>query len=305
VRSPEGYLGEDVDVLYDFIHTGKKSNRKANNKRVRDDILIANHDRVTGDYNDFWDSRNYLNQLENMKTPMLMAHAFNDWNVMPEHSYLFYKAVKAKGIPTQLFYHQGGHGGEPPLEMMNRWFTRYLHGVENDVENDTPIRIIREGNRQPTAYDAYPAAAASEVTFYLKNDNIKGELLTQKVENQATKILIDDYSIDPAALVKAENANHRLLYVTPILEKSVRISGVPRVTVKMACNKPAANLSVYLVSLPWNEEKKANIYENIITRGWADPQNHRSLTESELLVSGTFYEVSFDLMPDDQVIPKG
>ena len=305
VRSPGGYLGEDVDVLYDFINTGDKSKRKRNNKAVRDNILVANHDRVTGDYNDFWDSRNYLNQLDSMKTPMLMAHGFNDWNVMTEHSYLFYKAVKAKGIPTQLYYHQEGHGGEPPLEMMNRWFTRYLHGVENGVENDAPVRIVREGKRKGITYDAYPDANASAVTFYLKNGNTKGELLTQKPDNQANETLIDDCSIDGASLIKDENATHRLLYVTPILEESIRISGVPRVTIKLACNKPAANLSVWLVSLPWNEEKDAKIYENVITRGWADPQNHRSLTESEPLVPGEFYEVSFDLMPDDQVIPKG
>lgn len=305
VRSPGGYLGEDVDVLYDFINTGKKSNRKRNNKVVRDDILIANHDRVTGDYNDFWDNRNYLNQLENMKTPMLMAHGFNDWNVMPEHSYLFYKAVKEKGIPTQLYYHQNGHGGEPPMEMMNRWFTKYLHGVENGVEEDDPVQIVREGKSLPTAYDAYPDPDASEVILYLKNGDTKGKLVTQQPENQPTQTLIDDYSFDGAALVKDENDSHRLLYVTPTLKKSIKISGVPRVTVKLACDKPAANLSVWLVSLPWNEEKGAKIYENVITRGWADPQNHSSLTDGKPLVPGEFYEVSFDLIPDDQIIPSG
>ena len=305
VRSPDGYLGEDVDVLYDFINTGKKSNRKRNNKVVRDDSLMASQDRVTGDYNDFWASRNYLNQLDSMKTPMLMAHGFNDWNVMPEHSYLFYKAVKEKGIPTQLYYHQKGHGGNPPMKMMNRWFTRYLHGVENGVEDDAPVQIVREGKYEPTAYDAYPDPNASDVTLYLKSGDPKGSLWTQQPENQSTQVLIDDYSIDAAALVKDENAPNRLLYVTPTLKKSIKISGVPRVTLKLACDKPAANLSVWLVSLPWNEEKGAKIYENIITRGWADPQNHSSLTDGEPLVPGEFYEVSFDLMPDDQIIPKG
>jgi X-Pro dipeptidyl-peptidase len=45
--------------------------------------------------------------------------------------------------------------------------------------------------------------------------------------------------------------------------------------------------------------------ESIITRGWADLQNHRSLTESEPLVPGKFYEMSFGLEPDDQIIPAG
>jgi X-Pro dipeptidyl-peptidase len=43
----------------------------------------------------------------------------------------------------------------------------------------------------------------------------------------------------------------------------------------------------------------------VITRGWADPQNHASLTESEPLVPGQFYDLTFELQPDDQVIPAG
>ena len=55
----------------------------------------------------------------------------------------------------------------------------------------------------------------------------------------------------------------------------------------------------------WNGEKKAKITDNIITRGWADLQNHKSLTESEPLVPGKFYDMTFELEPDDQVIPAG
>ncbi len=60
-----------------------------------------------------------------------------------------------------------------------------------------------------------------------------------------------------------------------------------------------------MVSLPWNTDKNAKITDNIITRGWADPQNYKSITESEPLEPGKFYEMSFDLIPDDQVIPAG
>jgi X-Pro dipeptidyl-peptidase len=72
----------------------------------------------------------------------------------------------------------------------------------------------------------------------------------------------------------------------------------------LASSKPAANLSIWLVSLPWDQNTR-KINDNIITRGWADPQNHRSLTESEPLVPGEFYQLSFDLQPDDQIIPAG
>ena len=65
------------------------------------------------------------------------------------------------------------------------------------------------------------------------------------------------------------------------------------------------SLSVWLVSLPWNEGRFSKITDNVITRGWADPQNHSSLTKSEPLTSGKFYTVKFDLQPDDQIIKAG
>jgi X-Pro dipeptidyl-peptidase len=57
VRSPGGYLGEDIDVLYDFIHSGDESKRAYNNKVTRDTEMKNGMDRITGDYNDFWAGR--------------------------------------------------------------------------------------------------------------------------------------------------------------------------------------------------------------------------------------------------------
>lgn len=99
VRSPGGYLGEDIDVLYDFIHSGDESKRARNNKIVRDTEMKNGQDRITGDYNDFWAGRDYLNDMKPMKAALLMAHGFNDWNVMPEHSYRIYKKAKEMGLP--------------------------------------------------------------------------------------------------------------------------------------------------------------------------------------------------------------
>jgi len=306
VRFPGGYLGEDLDVLYDFINTGDKTKRERNNRLVRDSILVKNQDRIKGDYNDFWKTRDYLNNIDSMKAAMIMAHGFNDWNVMTEQSYRFYKAAKDRGLSVQLYYHQEDHGGDPLFTMMNRWFTHYLHGVENGVENDAPVRIVREHQQASTLYNSYPDNKASYVTFFMKSgSNNNGDLCLRKPEIQPNDTLTDDYRIKGKKLHESKNAAHRLLFITPELEKDVRISGIPRVTVQLSSNKPAANLSVWLISLPWEKGKGTEIYDNIITRGWADPQNYKSLTKGEPLRSGEFYEVSFELMPDDQVISKG
>lgn len=313
VRSPGGFVGEDIDVLYDFIHSGNPDRRDYCDGNIRNKEMAEGLDRTTGDYNNFWAGRDYLNQLDKVKAATLMSHAFNDWNVMPEHSNRIYQALRAKGVPSRIYYHQGGHGGPPPKKMINRWFTRYLYGAENGVEAEPRAWIVREraDREKPTSYDDYPHPMSAPVTFHLTSGAPEAGGLTTAAPSLPAdgspprETLVDNYSFGGSTLAKAEVTNHRLIYVSPMLTESLHLSGTARVSVKIASNKPACNLSVWLVSLPWNDNPRAKITDNVISRGWADPQNHRSLTESEPLVPGQFYEVSFDLQPDDQVIPKG
>ena len=307
VRSPGGYLGEDVDVLYDFIHSGAEDKRAHNNRTVREGELRAHMDRRTGDYNDFWAGRDYLNAMDSMRAALLMAHGFNDWNVMPEHSYRIYDRARAMGLPSRIYYHQAGHGGPPPIGMMNRWFTRYLYGVENGVEDEPRAYIVREGDDrlQPTPYADYPNPAAAPVVLYpTPGGRGRGGLATAPAAN-GTETLTDDYRKAARKLAAARRSAHRLAYLTPPLRQAVHLSGVPRVTVRMASDRARANLSVYLVSLPWARGGGVTTNDNLITRGWADFRNHRSLREEEDVLPGTFVDVTFDLMPDDQIIPAG
>ena len=308
VRSPGGYLGEDIDVLYDFIHSGDESKRAFNNKTIRDTEMKNGMDRITGDYNDFWAGRDYLNQMKPMKAALLMAHGFNDWNVMPEHSYRISKRAKEMGIPTQIYYHQNGHGGPPPIKMMNRWFTRYLHGIENGVENDAKAWIVRENDSRqyPTAYTDYPNPEATPVVLYINaGTSSYGRLSLENSSSKGQETFSDNASFSATSLAQSTSSNHRLLYVSEILKEDLHISGLASITIKAASSKPAVNLSVYLVSLPWNKNKGAKITENIITRGWADLQNNSSLSKSSPLISDKFYKMTFDLQPDDQIIKKG
>ncbi len=308
VRSPGGYLGEDIDVLYDFIHSGEESKRAYSDSVVRDTEMKNGMDRISGDYNEFWAGRDYLNDMQPMHAALLMSHGFNDWNVMPEHSFRIYKAAEEKGLPTQIYYHQNGHGGPPPMSMMNRWFTRYLHGVENGVEKDAKAWIVRENDdrNEPTAYIDYPNPDALPVKLYLSaGAPEKGGLSSNRVEKQGKETLIDNYSFSGETLAQAENTNHRLLFVSPVLKENIHISGKAVIKIKASSSKPAVNLSVWMVSLPWNNRRNAKITDNIITRGWADLQNYQSLTESKPLKPGKFYEMTFELQPDDQIIPAG
>ena len=395
VRNPGGWVGEDIDYLFDYINSGYPENRQHCIDTVRIGEMNAFQDRVTGDYNRFWAGRDYLHAVRGVKAPTLMAHAFNDWNVVPEHSVRIFEALKRLRRPVQAYYHQGGHGGAPPLALRNRWFTRYLYGIRNGVERDPRAWIAREpascpprtatvagdqantavlkvddtrrlqlgmtltipethadgtvvsttrvidsiedrrtivlasavatgagqrvadgttvsivcGAASPTPYADYPNPAASRVKLRPRpGGDAVGELALTRAR-KAVETLTDDVSCQAGTLAQAASSPHRLLYATPPLTAPLHLSGTPRIRLRLAASKPAANLSVWLVTLPWVGAAPCTgattPTANLVTRGWADPQNRHSLSHGRPLVPGRFYDVTFPLQPDDQVIPAG
>jgi len=306
MSSPGPHPAEALAAPYDFINSGPMENRDYCNRTVRTELMQARFDRASGDYNDFWAGRDYLNQIDGVRAATLMAHGFNDWNVMPEHSYRIVAALRDRGVPVQVYYHQGGHGGEPPLTLMNRWFSRYLYGIENGVESDPGSWIVREADDRlsPTSYPSYPNPDAEPVRLHPSGEGgARGMLSLEADPDAGEQSLTDDASFSSGELAGAEASEHRLLFATPELADEVHLSGLSRVSLRLAADRAAANLSVWLVSLPWTEG--ASINDNLITRGWADPQNAASLRESAPLVPGEFIELAFDLQPDDQIIPAG
>jgi X-Pro dipeptidyl-peptidase len=315
IRHPGGWLGEDIDSLYDFINSGNPAGRPTSNRLYRDGEFVKGRDRLTGDYNAFWAGRDLLPFAKNIKCAVLMAHAFNDWNVVPEHSVRISQAIKGK-VPLVQYFHQGGHGGDPPLEMMNKWFTRFLYGVQNGIETGPKSFVVREDAARrgaPTPYADYPNPASAPVILNLSaGGKTMGALEAKAGTKQGHEELVDDVAFDAATLAKATDSPNRLLYATPELTAPVHLSGTARVTIRLASSAPAANLSVYLVQLPWTDGPIGTA--NLITRGWADPQNAKSLIRGgdfhsmdrgTPLKPGEFVTLTFDLQPDDQIIPAG
>ena len=326
VRSPGGYLGEDVDVLYDFVASGDTTAgaRATCDRLWKNGVFAQGQDRRTGDYNDFWEARDLVRQLSGVRAAVLLAHGLNDWNVMPSHSVRVYEELKRLGKPVSMFLHHLGHGGNPPVDMVLRWFTHYLYGVQNGVTSDPPVWIVEapptRGRAtatppQPVSYATYPAPGSSPVTLYPSGDGNGVATLSLTPARQGIDTIVDDVAISGSANASATQSRHRVLFATTPLTDTVRISGTPRVTLRVATNKPAVNLSVWLVTLPFDSTKVGDEGRiSVVTRGWADPQNYRSLTTGgyytseapgEPLVPGRFYDLTFDLEPDHQVIPPG
>jgi len=145
VRAPFTFQGEDLDVLADVVYS------RADRSICRSEIdgLVNEEDRVTGDFSQYWAARDYMPDVRHVHAAVLMAHGNNDFNVMTKNMAQFYEAIKAQGVPHMLYFHQAGHGGAPPDVLMNLWFTRYLFGVHNNVEQLPRAWIVREANACP------------------------------------------------------------------------------------------------------------------------------------------------------------
>jgi len=149
----------------------------------------------------------------------------------------------------------------------------------------------------------------------MKGGNTVGSAALAVSGKQGTEKLVDDVNVTPTVMAMSATSPNRLIYALPALKDSIHLSGRPVVTLKLAANRPAVNLSVYLVTLPYDSTKIGSAGEvGVVTRGWADPQNWKSLTgdvdyasmaKGEPLVPGHFYTMSFPLQPDDQIILPG
>jgi len=356
VRSPGGYLGEDVDVLYDFVASGDTTGR-ANCDRLWKNGAFAGlngQSRETGDMNDFWVARDLLPHVKNIKAAVLLAHGLNDYNVMPSHSVRIYDEMKARGLPVSMYLHQGGHGGNPPADMLNRWFSHYLYGVNNGVEKDPPVWIVQDASAQephavaaaaayadsvrragggeepagrgrgrgrggpvvpPKAFASFPVPGSIPVVLHPTAGGRDVASLSFRAPAKGSEKFTDDVAKSGSDDAMAEQSANRLIYATPIFSDTVHISGTPRVTLRIASSAPAANLSVWLVMLPYDSTRVGSeSQKGVITRGWADIRNYRSLTKGgnydsklpgEPLVPGKFYDLTFDLQPDDEFVPAG
>jgi X-Pro dipeptidyl-peptidase len=239
--------------------------------------------------------------------------------------------------------------------MLNRWFSHYLYGVDNGVEKDPPVWIVQDAAAQepravaaaariadsiaraggadsvggrgrgrgrargiivpPTPFASFPVPGSVPVVFHpTAGGNAIADLAFTSANTGSDK-LVDDVAQSGSANASQPQSRNRLLYATPVFTDTVHISGAARVTLRLASSAPAANLSVWLVMLPYDSAQVGSgSHAGLVARGWADIRNYKSLTKGgnydskipgEPLTPGKFYDVTFDLEPDDEFIPAG
>ena len=268
VVSPGGFPGEDADVLCAECFSRKKDAAdflkvKATYTKELAQITHA-QDRISGNYNVFWDERNYLKDVKNINCDLILVHGLNDWNVKLRNVYNLYQATKNLPINTKLILHQGQHiyiNNMRSLdfnEIMNLWLTHKLYAVENNAQEILPNVLVQD-NKLPETWHSFSDWNVKKAQTQTLNLT-KGALTTTKT---AEKISFNDhlpteiftkYSNDYQAwkndfLFKEELKNSRLIFKHTGFLTDHYLVGTPKLSLKVASSKDYGMLSFMLVDL--------------------------------------------------------
>jgi X-Pro dipeptidyl-peptidase len=268
--APSGFQGDDADQLaqYCFSRMFDPEDYKTV-KNHFDNVLEKiriDEDRVTGNYNKFWDERNYLNDVDKIKTSVFIVHGLRDWNVKPKQFDMLWKELEKNNIPRKMMLHQGAHiymnnlKGPDFSDIMNKWYAHWLYEIDNGVMDELPDVTI-QNNAYIDNWDTtnnWPFKDMEMEKFYIDANNN----LVKTKNDYSTKVKITD---DLAAMVE-DRSNldvnewlktivsrpeiekpYRLASTTDKLNKDTRISGTASIKIKASLDSKVGIISAMLV----------------------------------------------------------
>ena len=136
-------------------------------------------------YNEEYAKRDYTLNAANLKAAPLIIQGLNDDNVKPKHFELMLEAYKKAGIDPKVLLHQGNHiypstrwsgtevAGQAFNDLMNLWYSHYLYGIENGIEN-LP-QVTAQDNLDPSKwhrFDKWDTDQAISGRIYSKREEV-------------------------------------------------------------------------------------------------------------------------------------
>jgi X-Pro dipeptidyl-peptidase len=307
--------------------------------------MATGQDDATGNYNSFWDSRNYraapVPSVSRVHASVFAIHGMNDLNVKPNQFSTWWAGLAARGVPRKVWLSQYGHVDpfdfrrDAWVDTLHQWFDYWLWHVSNGVMKQ-PRADVEVAPDQWVGQSDWPTRGARPLNLSPQAD---GTLGLSASSGSAT---FTDTSQDEASLVSDPTTAqpYRLAYTTAPLKQDVRLSGTPTVSLRIKSDHPAANLGALLVDYgtdtrvnylgsgsgvrtltteDCNGESTATddaCYRqvvtdtatsdvNVVTRGFLDAQNRTSLSHSSPLAPGKSYSVRWQTLPQDYRFKAG
>ena len=218
--------------------------------------LAALMDDASGNYNEFWDDRNYVKDAENVKASVFLYHGVNDLNVKTNHFGEWWTELEKNNVPRKIWLTQTGHTEpfdirrEEWVNTIHRWFDYWLLDIENGIM-DEPMADVEHDPEVWTQYSSWPDEDAKTTRLRLgpsKDEANPGILTNGPVQGRHTATFTNVPRTE-TQLVSNPTAqdDRRLVFLSTKLTEDIRLSGTPEMDIRVKINGEAANLTAYLV----------------------------------------------------------
>jgi len=288
VISPHGYPGEDADVLANLTYSRKLSVGDWKRQEKLFDRQLAEieklQDRATGNYNKFWDERNYLNNVKNIKADVLIVHGLNDWNVKPQQAYAFWQALRKTSLNRKIILHQARHEyinnyrSFDFSDILNIWLSHKLYGVDNRALGILP-NVFWQDNTVAETWHAFDEWGTNENihSFYLAKEALTDTKMTgnltfknsfpEEVFNEFTK----NYRTWEEEIINIDSqkmAKNRLMFLSDRAQENMWIDGAVRVKLAVSSSVDRGMLSFMLID--YGREKRLTEVASVINKAAVD-----------------------------------
>ncbi|GAB2025740.1 Xaa-Pro dipeptidyl-peptidase [Lactovum odontotermitis] len=327
VRSPGGFPGEDLDSLAELTYSRNMAGADylAGNSKYQTQLAEMSRDleRSSGDYNQFWEDRNYLPNVHNVKADVLILHGLQDFNVTTDQALNYWKSLPA-GARKHAFLHRGAH---LPIhnwqsidftEVINTYFSAKL--LSRPLNLELPAVVLQENGQYEhwTSVDAWEKSDETviplgdhHVSFensYKHADFVRYGQNFQTFKNE----LFEGKIIDNAAVLDLS------------LPSALTINGTAKIELKLKINDSKGLVSVQLLDFGTKKRlpdapvpieplsldrgrlfKQEHLLEiplrpspyQVISKGFLNLQNREGLLSIRPVQPGEWMTVEIPLLP--------
>ncbi|MDQ0222960.1 Xaa-Pro dipeptidyl-peptidase [Streptococcus moroccensis] len=333
VVSPGGYPGEDLDSLAELTYS--KSLQAGDFLKTKDahKAFIAQMardlNRDTGDFNQFWQDRNYLPHIDKIKAEVVYTHGLQDWNVKPVHVYNVFKRLLPE-TKKHLFLHLGEHvymnnwQSIDYRESMNALLSQRLLG--HDSAYSLP-EVIWQDNTALQSWQTLDAFG-SEKQVTLSLGDKKADIENQYAEETFARYDKDfnafkqDLFMDKANQVTVDLTLEEDLFLNGPIDLELRVKSSTSkgfVSAQVLDFGPAKRItSIPMPIAPRSVDNGRNFAQEdlrelampetpyrVVTKGHLNLQNRTDLMTVEPVTPDTWMTVNFALQPTVYKFKKG
>ena len=244
--------GDDEERGQDWVENTFTENSTCS---ARGGEIVAKAADPQADYNEFWDERDYLKDVDKVKASVFVVHGLNDWNVKPNNYVQWWHGLQRHGVPRKIWLSQTGHVDpfdfrrKAWVRTLHRWYDYWLHGIDNGIM-DEPIATIERGPDRWKSYRSWPDRRARKVRLFLAPARKKlPGTFSRRRPKKTTMTFQDDPEQGERQMVSSpmEPSENRLIFLTRKLRRSVRISGRMKVHIRATVDQADTNLTALLV----------------------------------------------------------